>query len=465
MNNYNQQISFKVLASIILISLSFWSCADFLNAPTPEGQLGSTHLFDDENTLQSALRGTYASFSFGPTTSFTAPSLFADELTSTQTSDTYAQSNTYTVDQDLYFFNNYYNTIYQVNLILDGIDNSPKISAGLRNQVKGECLFIRAFCHFQLTNFYGEVPYITVTDPNVTAFLPKAPKETIYKGIISDLKTASGLLTNNYPTNNDSTQAIDPRTRANKQVVNTLLAKAYLYSEDWARADSTATEVIDSKLYTLNTSPTTVFVKTSKETIWQHWNTTGSTIGSLYVPVSTATVVYAARDTLVKSFDPVNNNGETDLRFKAWLKAGTAASASLYYPFKYKVKSSSGNEYLIRFRLAELYLIRSEARAHLDDVANGLLDLDVIRGRAGFITPTTGITTSAQLLDAVALERKKELMFEAGNRWFDLNRRGQAVNVLSKIKPGFDEHVTVLPFPRAALNGNPNLINNPGYSF
>jgi hypothetical protein len=149
---------------------------------------------------------------------------------------------------------------------------------------------------------------------------------------------------------------------------------------------------------------------------------------------------------------------------------GTGTAANSYYANKYKLKTTSTTtkEYYVIFRLAEMYLIRAEARAQQNtpaSIAAGATDLQVTRTRAGLTTPLV-ITTTAQLLTAVADERRKELSFEFGNRWFDLKRgdQAQAVAILAALKPNFDAHLLLLPYFRKNLGLNKNLIQNPGYN-
>jgi hypothetical protein len=448
---YIQNFKGNILIAIVLLALPIASCKKFVTEDIPNNQLFASAIFQDSNSLTAALNGVYATISSINNT-FTQPSLFADELTSTNTGglDFYAQNNSYTQDQDFGFSGYYYSAIYQANAILLGIDNATSLPVSLRNQVKGECLFLRAFSYFQLVNFYGGVPLIKVTDPNVTATIGNSSAAIVYQSIIADLTTAATLVPNTY--------AVADRTRANLQTVNALLAKACLYTQNWANAETAATAVIGSGLYTLPSDLNTVFVSTGTETIWQWWNQQGYSIGINYVPFTTSFITYAARPGLVNAFDA------TDRRKNAWLQAGTGTAASTYYPYKWKLRTTTTGkiEYMIQLRLGEIYLIRAEARAQQNNLTGGLADLYMTRNRAGLMQPLS-ITTSAQLLDAVAQERRKELMFEAGNRWFDLNRTGQMVSVISAIKPNIDTHLSLLPFTRTTLLNNANLKQNPGY--
>jgi hypothetical protein len=80
--------------------------------------------------------------------------------------------------------------------------------------------------------------------------------------------------------------------------------------------------------------------------------------------------------------------------------------------------------------------------------------LDAVRARVGLAsTPVS--------LDAIALERRKELACE-GHRWFDLVRTGKAATALASrgFVSGKNE---LLPIPVKELE-NTILVQNPGYN-
>jgi hypothetical protein len=72
------------------------------------------------------------------------------------------------------------------------------------------------------------------------------------------------------------------------------------------------------------------------------------------------------------------------------------------------------------FRLAETYLIRAEAKAHLNDVLGAAQDLNAIRNQAGLTN--TMATTTNEIIDAILQERRLEFFTEFGQRFFDLKR-------------------------------------------
>jgi hypothetical protein len=110
-----------------------------------------------------------------------------------------------------------------------------------------------------------------------------------------------------------------------------------------------------------------------------------------------------------------------------------------------------GKDPVIISRLAEMYLISAEAKGR----ALGLSRLNELRTYRGLtsISPTT----DDAFIDAVLLERKKELLAE-GFMYYDLVRTGKAISEL-----GITTTQQRLPIPGTELRLNPNLKQNSGY--
>ena len=116
-------------------------------------------------------------------------------------------------------------------------------------------------------------------------------------------------------------------------------------------------------------------------------------------------------------------------------------------------------------RLAEQFLIRSEARTELNDLPGAKEDLDQIRTRAG-LDPISEIfpeLSKAQLLKEIAQERRRELFSEWGHRWLDLKRTERASTVLGNSNPTWEDTDVLYPIPAQERMKNPNLSQNPGY--
>ena len=108
--------------------------------------------------------------------------------------------------------------------------------------------------------------------------------------------------------------------------------------------------------------------------------------------------------------------------------------ASGYRKFKWLLDYTSGrmdDEYIgvAYIRLAEMYLIRAEARAETGDLPGALDDLDVVRSRVGLgrierMNPGLNLTSNKEnLIEEILRERNCEIGSECGDRLYDMVRR------------------------------------------
>jgi hypothetical protein len=131
-----------------------------------------------------------------------------------------------------------------------------------------------------------------------------------------------------------------------------------------------------------------------------------------------------------------------------------------------KYPDNNGFDNVKVIRLAELYLIRAEARAELGtNISGAQQDLDQVAQRALSSAPNNN-DTGQDLKDAIFLERRLELCFE-GHRLWDLMRkkqdivRNQCTSLTCLIPYGSDS--VILPIPQIETDVNPNIEQNPGY--
>ncbi|HUN03163.1 MAG TPA: RagB/SusD family nutrient uptake outer membrane protein, partial [Niabella sp.] len=218
----------------------------------------------------------------------------------------------------------------------------------------------------------------------------------------------------------------------------------------------------DNNEYELENEPDRVFLSASRETIWQMQPVqTGfeTAEGFLYVPyVSTIIPNYIVSDQLIKAFEP------TDKRKTFWLNSNDFDGQFYFYPFKYRLGydgTETPEEFLKVFRLAEIYLIRSEAKAQQNNPGGALDDLNKIRLRAGLVAFNS--SNKDEILKAIEHERQTELCFEWGHRWFDLKRTGLINEILTTVKPGWKPTSATFPIPFGELQSNPHLSQNSGY--
>lgn len=347
-----------------------------------------------------------------------------------------------------------YNDIYNANAVIENVASSTGITAAGKSQFTGEAKFLRALNYFYLVNMFGPVPLAVTSDYHLTAGLARTPVKDIYTQMISDLKAAAALLKDTYPTKD--------RVRANKSAALALLARVYLYNQDWADAEATASLLINNSNYALENSYSNIFLNTSREAIFQFWAPNGFTLFENTVSPSVQSYGtfyhFAVNPNLVNTFEA------GDLRKAAYTNTINISGALITYPAKYKNRSNggAGNEYYMVLRLSEQYLIRAEARAQQNNMANAVADLNLIRARAGLTPLPTTLTTDNFML-ALEHEHRVELCFEGADRWFNLKRTGRADAVLGAVKSGWKSSDALYPVPYSEIQSNPKLTQNPGY--
>ncbi|TDE51268.1 RagB/SusD family nutrient uptake outer membrane protein [Flavobacterium sp. GT3P67] len=448
---------------LLLLSYCFYCCESFTEVAPPQTQLTAAAIFENVNTASAAISDIYArlredsmvSGSFEGLSSLM--SNYSDELTFYGSSPDLEAFYNHTVNPSNTkikgMWNNSYGQIYATNAFLEGLANSNAINPENKDQLQGEALFLRAYIHFYLLNIFGDIPYITTTDYIVNSSVARMPQSEVWDKIKTDLTGAESLIADKYST----VERVNP----NKSVVRAMLARVSLYTQDWEKAESYATSVIENPAYVWETNLASEFLKGNPSIIWSlHSGRTGfntqdakTFVSSLTPPIKSTLAV-----DFVNSFEPA------DLRKTSWVRTVTNGTTSWYQPYKYKKTgvTAPSQEYTILFRLAELYLIRAEARIHMGNETDAIKDINKIRSRAG-LTGTTALGESA-LLAAVAKERKFELFTEQGHRWLDLKRTSQADKVLSAIKSNWQQTQVLLPLPEAELLLNSKLLpQNPGY--
>lgn len=453
---------------ILVFFVCFTSCKKFITIDPPVDQVTGGALFNNDAMAMAALTGIYsqmmaspAPFTAGTTTIYTG--LSADELQNffPGSDDEFVSGKISQANHSLLsssFWQPAYADIYAANACIEGAQQSDHLSTPVKNLVVGEAKFIRAFCYFYLVNLFGDVPLVLQTDYTVNAFLARTDKALIYTQVIKDLQEAADLLPSSYAT---STSNMQDRTRPNKWAAKALLARVYLFVDNWSAAEAAASSVINPGVYSLETDPAKVFLKTSSEAIWQlqpvnsSWNTWE---GRTFIPASNnANPTYILTASLLDVFD------SGDVRKESWVGERDFNGQPVYFPNKYKVYGNGAplSEYYMVLRLAEQFLIRAEARAHQNNIAGSQEDINTIRGRAGLSNTTA--TDQASLLLAIEKERQTELFAEWGHRWLDLKRTGRIHDILSASKPGWQANASLWPIPVDQIKVNPSLTQNPGY--
>jgi hypothetical protein len=463
-------LRFLCLIFVILIA----GCKKFVEVPLPTDSFAGALAYSSDKSTASVLNNIFGTlvggnnFAGGQSVGYTT-GLYTDELQLTSTVNTTNNAfyaNALIPNQPAPFYTSFYKTLYLANAAIEGTRASETLRN--KNQWLGEALFLRAFLNFQLVNLFGDVALSISSDYRINNKLSRSPVSDVNKQIIADLLEAQSLLSADF--HDGSGEVTTDRTRPNKWAATALLARVYLYTGDWAKAETQASSLINNTSFKLLPLDE-VFLANSEETIWSlaytapGYNRDFSNYNN-NVP-DPFTGALGARVTGVLTPDMVAAFESGDTRRANWVKKVTAADAPFaisYLVTKYKT-SVSGVENLTVLRQSEQYLIRAEARARLNNLTGAKADLDAIRTRAGL----GGVTAGSQpdMITAVMHERRVELFTEAGHRFFDLRRTGlldATMKVAAPLKQTqWDSFRQYWPIPLQEMLTNPNLKQTPGY--
>lgn len=369
--------------------------------------------------------------------------------------------------------------VQQSNMIINFLAArvGPDVSQGILNNTIGEAYFMRANAYFNLVRLWGPVPIIeNPLDYTSNPYVNTNTVDDIYKLITIDYLKAIDLLADkNRGTNYASNGHVS------KGSAKAMLAKVYLYQEDYANARAMAESVINSgefKLLGGDQLPGKSFGdlftypnNNNEESIFSlQWkgdgnygsaNNSNTQFGFQDGTLSTSNAAYAgvfgpSQEVILSLYDAFDRRkhetvmvaGDTYPNIETTLGMGFTvpadkdlAQGSGGAVKKYCIGVVNGNAtgpvdgwammdnntYVMRY--AELLLIHAEAvlggGASTSDAA-ALNSLNAVRRRAGLAD------VASFTFDDVFLERRKELCFE-GDYWFDLGRidKTKAIAIMS----------------------------------
>jgi hypothetical protein len=337
-----------------------------------------------------------------------------------------------------------YDNINRTNEILDKVGALPNIDTDTRNELMGEAYFVRALMYHDLVKFFGDVPIQlhSTTDPNAGSTITRAPVSAVYDRILSDLDSASALMSDSSST-----------TTASAGAVRALRARVLFYKGDYVGAESEAHAVETdfgydlapnySDLYTAsgNSTPEDIF----KIIATVHADQQSFLSYDYFAKALGGTYLLRPTSDLLAAYDPADLRGQWNISF-----AGSRRYGSKY-------RSITGTENFPVLRLGEIILIRAEVLARTGHLPEAVAEMNKTQARAGAPLFVLGSHTTQDVIDAITAERRLELALE-GDRWHDLNRLGLTPSVMD-----IDPTQELYPIPQSEIDVTPGLTQNPGY--
>lgn len=464
----------KYIIAISALAFSLSSCEKKL-ALTPEQDLTEETIFSSASTARSAVLGIYSTAQtldfygalpqiieeyMGDNVEFVGSFPTLQEMRDFTTIST--NSNVSGIWQVSY------RVITRANKVIANVGKVSDLSDAEKNQFVGEAKFLRALAYLQLVNQFAQpfqvsngtnagVPLVLDDFTGEITYPARATVNQVHDQIKKDLTEAAAALPASYST------GVDTRGRATKGAANALLSRLYLYREEWANAITAARATLTGP-YTLATDYT-FYDKNTAEDVFTIQNSAvdnGRTGSGGWASYYTPTPLGGRGDTPFSANLMAAYEAEAGDKRYLLKRTGVAADA-LTRTFTTKFPdavTNADNSPVIR--ITEVYLNLAEALAQSNALPNAeaITILNNLRNRAG-LTPKLVFANKQALVDAILLERRKELAFE-GFRRMDMLRYKQNLRAGNPVA-AFGGQKTILPIPQRELDNNKSLTPNPGY--
>ncbi|MGO4773128.1 RagB/SusD family nutrient uptake outer membrane protein [Flavobacterium sp. W22_SRS_FK3] len=382
-----------------------------------------------------------------------------------------------------------YSGIKTCNLIIENIDRVPNADPAVIARMKAEARFLRAFQHFQLTTWFGDIPLLK-KDPSLqeSQTMTRTPHAEVVEYILDELDAIMPLLPKN-------TQLADTeRGRITAGAAAALKARVFLYESRWEDVIETTEQFMAMAYgqYSLFSSYEGLFQTAneynSEDILSLQYVPIDRMWGEFFdmAPISAGARLNALAPTqeLVDSYVMLNgkrineagsgyieNNPyiNRDPRLTAtvvydqynWKEAdgsshiinikpgtggpdefvqGSSATSTGYYTRKYydvqHLTSLNSGLNLMLFRYADILLMYAEAKNELGQMNSTVWDqtIKALRTRAGF-TDAAALSFNSSLgqlalQEIIRNERRTEFGME-GLRIFDIRRWKIAEDVLN----------------------------------
>lgn len=447
----------SVIVKLILPALLLGSCDDVLE-PKPVDLLTDDIVLNEAKDVPTVEIGLYEAFRVVQPATVIAGDFTADMLIHNGTFTQYRELGTKRITSAnasaATLWGSIYNTAYIANFLIERLPGVPGVRSADRDRVLATAHFLRGYAYFVGVHTFGDIPKVLTTSIEANRDIPRTSRDEMLDLVLEDYTFALGKLPEE-PVNAGF---------AGEYAVRAALARFHLYSQNWAEAEQYATEVINSELYALEPEFSNVVNNDfTTEAIFEMGYTlsddpgTNSSIGLNNLFVGRREII-PSNQTIVALASDASGDRFSSISFNPDHLVGNDNGWSVA---KYGTADEDNNNVVV-FRLAEMYLIRAEARTQLGNVTGAQSDINVLRVRAN--APEITAQSQTQMLSTIEEERRYELAFE-GHRWYDLVRTGRADAIMSSFNANWQSTYNLWPIPQREIQNNPSLVGhqNPGY--
>ena len=376
----------------------------------------------------------------------------------------------------------------------------------LKDYHRGEALFLRAYMYLQLWNVFGTAPLVTERITNLdNAYPPNSQGTELLDQAIIDLQEAAQLLPDSW--------SAEMKGRVTKNSALGLRGKCLVFrgsvndtNEDFTAAISDFNALSGMSLTPVYSQNFDVNYENNAESLFEYQansNTANTNpflnnddfavvgeIGAYYgfftqKPSWVGNSYYTATSSVINAYE----DGDPRKYYNLDTSTGNLLNVKKYIRHTAYVSGWGGGGYEISvnnpriLRYADVLLLKAEAIVRSGgNLSEAISIINEIRGRArnstedgtpSAIPEDKDISESdaATVLEWIFQERRLELAFEEGHRWWDLRRRHMAgeidLNNLDfqslDLNFKFEEKNINFPLPETEVVENPNMDQNPGY--
>lgn len=233
----------KKLIYLLVVAFLFSSCDNFLTTENLTQKNSSNFPLNETDATQ-MITAIYATMNIAVQKGVNKTYFYVAQLASDDCyggggeNDKDAQATDHLMINTPSIFGDFWSARYQginrANMALANLDNVADET--IRNQKKGEALFLRAYFYFELTQMFENVPLISAAPENVAQAQTapvQMPADSIYAHIASDLKKAVEIMPATKWVANSSTYGAATRWAA-----EALLARVYLFYTGFYQKDA-----------------------------------------------------------------------------------------------------------------------------------------------------------------------------------------------------------------------------------
>ncbi|HRP54534.1 RagB/SusD family nutrient uptake outer membrane protein [Agriterribacter sp.] len=372
-----------------------------------------------------------------------------------------------------------YQGVYRCNKAISVLESSTYTwrDENIKNRSKGEAYFLRALYYFNLVRQYGGVPLvITPVTGKEAVEIKRSSEDEVYQLIISDLNNAQDYLS--------KAATVEEKGRANQSAALGILGKVYLTRKDYSAASQVLKKVIDLKKFSLLLNYADLFDPNAKdytETIFSvQYSESSSELANDFIffnvpntskgeVTNRPNISLRIAGSMEPSIELINafeaDDSRKNVAIQYWTGAGwDGIEKSFPYCAKYKPPQISplnycGDNFPV-LRYADILLMYGECLNNLGSTSEAAQYIFSVRKRAG-LTNDISQLSQAELDSLIEKERQVEFCFE-NQRWYDLVRRGTALDVMNAQGKEIDAYKILQPIPGEEVFIN-KLEQNPGY--